>query len=187
MAAVVSTMKPQSLYKDADMRGYHAILTIDGIEGYSEFMDKGGIDVVAFNFTTRYNDAHAGFRAPQGGQKPAAEGKQKAVMFDGLMIRKRIDKATPLLFQAMAKATKIKTVAIHLYRDPPEGGEAEHFYTITLGDVYVSLASITDLDFGEGEGKGAGQAFEDVRFIANSIEHNHVKAQKVASVLLTGT
>ena len=187
MASPVATMKPQSLYKDTDMRGYHAILTIDGIEGYSEYMDKGGIDVVAFNFTTRYPDANTGFKPTTAKEQMKGEGKQKAVVCEGLIVRKRIDKATPLLFQAMAKAQKIKSIGLHLYRDPPDGGEAEHYYTISMGDVYVSMCSINDLDLGDGDGKAAGQAFEDVRFTANSIEHNHIKAQKVSSVMLTGT
>lgn len=168
----VSTISPPSFFGDVNMRGYNTVLTIDGIEGFSQFCDKA-IDVVSFNLT---------FGTAGAGQTKGGGLGSSRVAFDGVIIRKSIDKATPLLFKALAERSQIANAGIHLFRDPPGGGKtSEHFFTISLGDVFVSRQVLIDP---EGTDAG-GVPFEEVTLIANSIEFNHIKAKKVAGIMLT--
>lgn len=163
----VATIKAPSFHADVNMRGYNSVLTIDGIDGFSQYCDKG-IDVISFNFTI--------------GMTAAGGSASSRINFDGLLIKKAIDKATPMLFKALAERQQIANAAIHIYRDPTAGGKtSEHFFTISLGDVYVTRQIILDP-----EGKdSSGVPYEEVTITANSIEYNHIKANKVANIMLT--
>lgn len=168
----VSTLSPPSFYGDVNMRGFNTVLTIDGIEGFSQFCEKG-IDVVSFTFIIG-TDA-------SGSSKGGGIGSSR-VVFEGVTIRKSIDKATPLIFKAVAERQKIANAGLFLFRDAPDGGKtSEHFFTISLGDVYVAKQRLVDPEGND----GGGVPFEEVTLAANSIEHNHVKAKKVASIMLT--
>jgi type VI secretion system Hcp family effector len=168
----VSTVSPPSFYGDVNMRGFNTVLTIDGIEGFSQFCEKG-IDVVSFNLT---------FGTENAGQSKSGGLASSRVAFDGVIIRKSIDKASPLLFKALAERQRIANAGIHLFRDPPDGGKtSEHFFTISLGDVFVSRQVLVDPEGSE----GGGVPYEEVTLSANSIEFNHIKAKKVAGIMLT--
>ncbi len=168
----VSTQNPPGFHSDVNMRGFNTLLLIDGIEGFSQFCDKA-MDVIAFKITIG-TDA-------SGSSKGGGLGSSR-VVFDGVRIRKAIDKATPLLFKAVAERQKIATAGLFLYRDPPDGGKtSEHFFTLSLGDVYVAKQELVDPEGNE----GGGAPYEEFILSANSIEHNHIKAKKVASIMLT--
>lgn len=170
--APVSTLNPPAFHKDVNMRGYNTVLSIDGIEGFSQFCDKG-IDVISFSFIIGTDSS---------GQSKGGGLGSSRVVFDGVKIRKSIDKASPLLFKAVSERQKIKNAGLFLFRDPSEGGKtSEHFFTISIGDVYVARQELVDP-----EGKDAGGIpYEEITLAANSIEFNHVKAKKVASIMLT--
>jgi type VI secretion system Hcp family effector len=169
---VVSTVAKPSHFADVHMRGHNSLLSIDGIEGFSQFAEKA-IDIVYFEFTIGTENTAL--------TKGASAGTSR-VAFDGVKVRKAIDKATPILFKSLCEHSKIAHVGVHLYRDHSEGGkDAEHYMTISLGDVYVSRQVMIDP---EGNAAG-GIPYEEVTFSANSVEINHVLAKKVASILLT--
>jgi type VI secretion system Hcp family effector len=172
MPAPVSTVGKPKQHADVHMRGHNALLTIDSIEGFSQFAEKA-IDIIHFEFSIGTEQASTS----KGGGHGSAR-----VNFDGAKVRKHIDKATPLLFKALAEHSKIKDVGIHLYRDTKDGGkDAEHYMTISLGDVYVTRQIFIDP---EGADAG-GIPYEEVTFSANSVEINHIIAKKVAGILLT--
>jgi type VI secretion system Hcp family effector len=168
----VSTLNPPAFYGDVNMRGYNSILTIDGMDGFSQFCEKG-IDIISFDFGITAGEAES--------SKAGGVGSSR-VAFKGVRIRKGIDRATPLLFKAVAERQQIANAGIFLFRDPQGGGKtSEHFYTISLGEVFVSLQHLIDPEGSE----AGGIPYEEVTLTANSIEFNHVKAKKVASILLT--
>ena len=168
----VSTVNPPAFYGDVNMRGHNAVLLLDGIEGFSQYCEKG-IDIISFSF---------GIGSEQGSSNKGGGAGSSRVSFEGVVIRKSIDKATPLLFKAVADRSPIANVGIFLYRDAPEGGKnSEHFFTISLGDVYVAHQKLVDPEGNE----AGGIPYEEVTLIANSIEHNHIKAKKVANIMLT--
>lgn len=171
---VVSTVAAPTKFSDVQMRGHNTLLTIDGIEGFSEFAEKA-IDVVFFEFVIGL--------AGQADNRSGGHGTSR-VNFDGIKVRKAIDKATPLLFKALVETTHIKNIAIHLYRDPPEGGkDTEMYMTISMGDVRVIRQALIDP---EGTNTTAGgKPYEEVTFGGNSVEVNHTIAKKVASFLAT--
>jgi type VI secretion system Hcp family effector len=170
--SLISTVGKPTHFADVHMRGYNSVLIIDGIEGFSQYAEKA-IDIVQFEWAI-------GTESTQ--QTKGHSAGTSRVAFDGVKVRKAIDKATPLLFKSVAEHSLIKHVAIFLYRDPSAGGkEAEHYMTISLGDVYVTRQVLVDPEGGD----AGGTPYEDVTFTANSIEVNHVLAKKVASILLT--
>ncbi|MGB1110638.1 MAG: Hcp family type VI secretion system effector [Gammaproteobacteria bacterium] len=58
-----------------------------------------------------------------------------------LTVMKYVDKATPLLYQALVSGERLPTCEIKYYRTSQEGQE-EHYYTIELEDaVIVSIVS----------------------------------------------
>lgn len=172
MPSPVSTVAPPTFFGDVNMRGHNAVLTIDGIEGFSQFCEKG-IDIISFNLT---------FGTESGGQTKGGGLGSSRVSFDGLVIRKSIDKASPLIFKALAERQRIKDAGVHLFRDPPGGGKtSEHFFTVSLGDVYIARQVLIDPEGNE----SGGIPYEEVTLSANSIEYNHIKAKKVAGIMLT--
>lgn len=172
-STVVSTLSPPPFAKGVNMRGYNAVLTLKDIEGFSQYCDKGAIDLVSFSFDIG-SDSEG---ASKGGGLSSSR-----VSFRGVTIRKSIDRATPLLFNMLAHRKQIENAGIFLFRDPAKGAEtAEHFFTISMGEVFVTKQILVDP---EGPDAG-GVPYEEVTLSANSIEQNHVLAKKVASILLT--
>lgn len=67
-----------------------------------------------------------------------------------LTVEKEIDKASPLLYQALCTGEQLSNVTIKKYRIDPTGAE-EHYFTITLEDAiivdmspYMPLAFLTE-------------------------------------------
>ncbi len=168
----VSTVPVPAFHSDVNMRGFNTVLLIDGVEGFSQFCDKG-IDVTSFVFDIATESA---------GSNKGGGSSSSRVTFNGLTIRKGIDKSTPLIFKAIAERQKIASVGLFIFRDPSEGGKtSEHYFTVSLGDVYIASQKLIDPP---GQG-GDGVPYEEVVLVANSIEHNHIKAKKVANIMLT--
>jgi type VI secretion system secreted protein Hcp len=52
-------------------------------------------------------------------------------------VTKEIDKASPKIFEALAKKKKVKQVEIEFWRDNPSEGGSEKYFTILLKDCRV--------------------------------------------------
>jgi type VI secretion system secreted protein Hcp len=55
-----------------------------------------------------------------------------------LTVVKAIDKATPLLYQALVNNETLSSVELKFYRTPERGGAPEHYYTISLQNASIS-------------------------------------------------
>lgn len=80
-----------------------------------------------------------------------------------LVITKRIDKATPKLFQALVTNDALGTVQLDLVRPDGAGGE-ETYYTVKLTNAIVSDDHQLDA------GKSGGHAVEQLSFVFQRIE-----------------
>jgi type VI secretion system secreted protein Hcp len=117
-------------------------LKIDGITGESRAKGhEGQIDIESFS----WGASNTGTAATGGG---AGAGKVK---FSDFSFSKMLDKASPLLMQAVASGKRIKTVT--LYGTAAGEGNGQTYLTITLTDVLVS-------SFNE-SGSGGGGAPQD--------------------------
>jgi type VI secretion system Hcp family effector len=94
-----------------------------------------------------------------------------------------VDKATPPIFQALTKNTKISEVGIFLYRNSAAaaGGE-ENWFTLTLTNAIVANQKFIDPDKEKGED---GAALEEVIFQCEMLEVSHNVGKKVASYQFT--
>jgi type VI secretion system secreted protein Hcp len=107
------------------------LLTLDGqtqgaieggvmAEGY-----EGSISVLGFSHSViSPRDAASGLPTGKRQHRP-------------VVITKRIDKSTPLLFQALVNNENIPHLHLRFYRETPEGVR-EHFYTIELLNASIS-------------------------------------------------
>jgi type VI secretion system Hcp family effector len=149
------------------MRGHHTLLTIDKIDGFSKYSDKA-IDVVTFEYSIGHGEG-----------TPGASHSSARLSFDGVKVKKVVDKASPLIFQALTQSTTIATVGLFLYRDVKEGGkDAELWMTLTLEKVKVTSQKLVDPPEGEA---GGGVPYEEVVFMPLSFEISHNIAKKVSN------
>lgn len=83
---------------------------------------------------------------------------------------KRVDKSTPLLFQAWAQAANQGEAIFRFYRADPNTGQEQHYYTITLQNpqiVAVSTSTPNTLD----PVSGALPDLQVVSFVFESITY----------------
>ena len=67
-------------------------------------------------------------------------------VYDPIVIRKRIDRSSPLLAQALAHRQTV-VATFRFYRPSPSGdGKEEHFYTIKIEGGYVASIATTSPD-----------------------------------------
>ena len=99
------------------------LLELDGIKGESsDSKHAGAIEIESFSW---------------GASNPGAIGsgtQGKSITFT---LRKRIDKASPLLFLACAKGNHIPSATITLRKTNSSGGKTD-YYQVTLSDCLVS-------------------------------------------------
>ncbi len=134
------------------------------IEGDSEDKNnhEGWCDVLDFTYDVTKGDAN------QARASRIAGGRTVAGQF---LVRKPIDKASPLLLQALAQNQTVEVV-LELWRDKPEGGGREKFFTYQLKDARcVVMKPETN------GGPNADAAFpyvETVGFVSGVIVITHV-------------
>jgi type VI secretion system secreted protein Hcp len=109
------------------------------------------IDVLGFDYAVK---------SPRDTATGMATGKRQHAP---LKITKAIDKATPLLFQALVTNEVLSEVTFELVRTQPDGTEAV-VYRIKLTNA--GLSDIHQYD----EGKAGQQAYEELSFVFQKIE-----------------
>jgi type VI secretion system Hcp family effector len=93
---------------------------------------EGAIEVLSF---------HHEVKSPRDAASGLATGRRQ---HQPLLIRKRIDKASPLLMKALVDNTPL-TVTVKFHRASADG-RPEHYYTITLEEVFISGMSVFGFD-----------------------------------------
>ncbi|MCW8133980.1 MAG: type VI secretion system tube protein Hcp [Planctomycetota bacterium] len=85
-----------------------------------------------------------------------------------ITIVKALDKATPRLAERVKEATPIAEVKV-LFYSKPEGGEAKHYFTLTLKNATVASSH---LQFTEGAGAKAQEVltvdYEDIELVSET-------------------
>jgi type VI secretion system secreted protein Hcp len=83
-------------------------------------------------------------------------------------VLKEVDSASPKLYQAICTAQKLRSVEIKWYRQDPDGGKEQHYFTTKLGTArLVSIAPKMD---GVNDSSNAGKPHtEQLRFIYEEI------------------
>lgn len=101
-----------------------------GIIGQSDRATIGGVDVRtasplwAVDWTV---DASGG-----------PSGRNSGLTISDLVVAKRIDRATPLLYQRVDSGERLEAPKILFFNNNPDSGETQHYLTLELGDARVS-------------------------------------------------
>jgi len=86
-----------------------------------------------------------------------------------IVIRKRIDKSTPLLIKAVCRNEPVTNAQFRFFRPTPGGsGAEEHFYTVLLEDGYISGVRQVSED-AIVAGQAAPPMMEEVTFVYGTI------------------
>jgi type VI secretion system secreted protein Hcp len=97
---------------------------------------KGDNTIAARADSSEIVEVHHTIRKPTDVHSGRASG---ARIHGPLRILKRLDKATPLLFKALALNQGLPKLELRWYRPDPAGtGEIVHYYTITIENATVS-------------------------------------------------
>lgn len=86
--------------------------------------------------------------------------------YTSLVIRKLIDRTSPLLFKALIQNERIDA-EFHFFRPNPAGGQNEHYYTVEIVEgriVHIEQVSESDTNMA---------AWEDIGFVFNRITWTH--------------
>ncbi|NRA39844.1 MAG: type VI secretion system tube protein Hcp [Planctomycetes bacterium] len=141
------------------MRTY---MTIDGIEGESFTLKNvpGAIDVVAFQNNMGYPFDHS------------LGEKTGPLVYNPLYVTKRVDQATPLIYQHLSTNRAVAEVKILFYRETDSGATKwEHYFTMTLTDVRI-IEQTTSLKQ-QDERSDTASLLEKVGFIARTVDFTH--------------
>ena len=90
------------------------------------------------------------------------------MLTEGIQVRKRIDKASPLLQKAMATAETIEGRFEFFRPNPDGGGTEEHFFTVQIDNARVSRIVRRSPDALEGYQAGV-PPYEEVTFLAGEV------------------
>lgn len=139
----------------------HLTLKANGedVEGESTVTTLGRENTIeCFSFDYGVQSASESFSGAPSGQRN----------YEPIRIAKRVDKATPLLWQALCNNAKVEGT-FKFFRPSPAGdGTTEEFYT-----VEISEARISGIDFSSPDAMGgAGQAeppTESISFVYNNM------------------
>lgn len=111
---------------------FDAFLQVDGIEGESTDKDhRGWIEIIDFGFLVRQ-------RASAGASTAGGAGSERADFAD-FLIRKQIDRASPLLSVACAAGTHIDEIVVALHRS---GGEKIRFMAYRMNNCIISKVKV---------------------------------------------
>ena len=140
----------------------HLILKIEGndVEGESTIssMDREG--------TIECNSFEDSVESPREARTGLMTGRRQ---YSPVVISKRIDKSTPLLFKALAMNEKVDEAEFRFYRPSPGGsGAEEHFQTIKLEGAHISSITRVSKDSIMG-GENSPPMMERVEFVFETI------------------
>ena len=111
------------------MASMKVFMKIDGMPGSSADANHGDwCDVRGFSHLMEYP---FDMRENKGRGEP---------VHGGCSVTKEIDKASPKIFEALAKKKKVKQVEIEFWRDNPSEGGSEKYFTVLLKDCRVVRA-----------------------------------------------
>lgn len=141
------------------MRTYMTITDIEG-ESFTLKNVPGAIDVVGFDNNMGHPFDH------QLGEKTGP------LVYNPVYVTKRVDKATPLIFQYLSQNKAVSEVKILFYRETDGGATKwEHYFTMTLTDVRV-IEQTTGLEKQDDKSDKAS-LLEKVGFIARTVDFTH--------------
>lgn len=101
-----------------------------GIVGDSDVATIGGVDVTTASPLWAVDwavDASGG-----------TSGRVSELTIADLVVAKRIDRATPSLYQRVDSGTPLEAPKIVFFNTDPDSGETRHYFTLELGDARVS-------------------------------------------------
>ena len=132
------------------------------IKGESTQLADGRTDTIeCFYF-------ESGIMTPRDAASGRATGRRQ---YAPLKVRKRIDKASPLIAKALTNNEKC-TGTFSFFR-PDNKGKDEVFYTITIGGAFISDVTVIVPDTLASSAKDAREAYEEVTFTFDSISWEH--------------
>ena len=103
------------------------------IEGKKQGKIEGDCDMEGREGTILVYAMDHTIHIPRDPQSGLPSGKR---IHSPLVVDKEIDKASPMIYQALCSGEQLKTVTIKKYRIDPMGSE-EHYFTITLNDAII--------------------------------------------------
>lgn len=141
------------------MASMKVFMKIDGMPGSSQDKDHSDwCDVRGFEHAMEYP---FDMRENKGRGEP---------VHGACSVSKEIDKASPKIFEALAKKKKVKEVDIEFWRDNPTEGGSEKYFTIKLKDCRVVQAKPYMPTAGGAGAEDAMSHMEHVGFAYRQIE-----------------
>jgi type VI secretion system secreted protein Hcp len=104
----------------------------NGIKGENTVTEVGGVDV---SDTSEVMQVIHSVESPRDRASGMATGRR---FHQPMRLLKRIDKATPMLFDALVRNQVQPKLELKWFRPNPTDGTTQHFYTITIEDARVS-------------------------------------------------
>lgn len=101
-----------------------------GIIGDSDRATIGGVDV------SKSSPLWAVDWAVDGTSDPS--GRDWELTMSDLVVAKRVDRASPLLYQRVDSGERLEAPKILFFNTNPDSGETQHYFTLELGDARVS-------------------------------------------------
>jgi type VI secretion system Hcp family effector len=105
-----------------------------GITGESDRATIGGVDVATASPLWAVDwavDSSSG-----------QSGRASGLAISDLVVAKRIDRATPLLYRRAESGERLEAPRILLFNNNPDSGETQHYFTFELGDARVSAVQL---------------------------------------------
>lgn len=134
------------------------------VEGEPSIREMAGTDVSKMIECISYNEGVTV------GYDPRTGAAHSDRTYDPIVIRKLVDKSSPLIAQAAAEARKLDG-KFKFYRPIGDGGGWEHYFTVTIEDARIHrvLRRIA-------EGEESSPLKEDVHFVFSKIHWKHETA-----------
>jgi type VI protein secretion system component Hcp len=101
-----------------------------GITGESDRATIGGVDVSTASPLWAVDWAVDASGGPSG--------QKSELTISDLVVAKRIDRATPLLYQRVDSGERLEAPKILFFNNNPDSGETQHYLTLELGDARIS-------------------------------------------------
>lgn len=105
-----------------------------GIIGDSDRATLGGVDVSTASPLWAVDWAVDASGGPSG--------RSSGLTVSDLVVAKRIDRATPLLYQRVDSGEHLEAPRILFFNNNPDSGETQHYFTLELGDARVSAVQL---------------------------------------------
>lgn len=101
-----------------------------GIVGESDRATIGGVDVSTASPLWAVDWAVDASSGPSG--------RTAGLTIADLVVAKRLDRATPLLYQRVDSGEHLEAPRILFFNNNPDSGETQHYFTLELGDARVN-------------------------------------------------